>query len=143
MERDNTNRAYCRIYNTTKRAAKTKYYADILEERKYSIKYTSITLRQVIYNKHFPETVSVNEEKVSNYRIITEECNTFLAKIGKTVSESVPSATTSFHLHLKDGSSVNIFIHPTDINEIKNVVTNLKNALYVFTVYLQNLSSRL
>ena len=48
MERENAYRAYCKIYNTTKRAAKTKYYADILEERKYSIKYTWITLRQVI-----------------------------------------------------------------------------------------------
>ena len=77
---------------------------------------------------------------MSNYSIITEEWNTILAKIGKTVSESVPSATTSFHLHLKNGSSVNFFMHPADINDIINVVTNLKNALYVFTVYLQNSS---
>ena len=59
---------------------------------------------------------------MSNYSIITEEFNNFFAKIGKTVSESVPSPTTSFHSHLKD--------RPTDIYEIKNVVTNLKtNAL--------------
>ena len=37
MERENAYRAYCRIYKKTKRAAKTKYYAEILEERKYSI----------------------------------------------------------------------------------------------------------
>ena len=44
-ERENAYRAYCRIYNKTKRAAKTKYYAGILEERKYSIKDTWIILR--------------------------------------------------------------------------------------------------
>ena len=45
MERENAYRAYCRIYNKTKTAAKTKYYAEILEERKYSIKDTWIILR--------------------------------------------------------------------------------------------------
>ena len=79
---------YCRIYNKTKRAAKTKYYTEILEERKYSIKDTWTTLRQVISTQkvclHFPETFSVNGEKVSN--IITEEFNNFFAKIGKTAN---------------------------------------------------------
>ena len=50
----------------------------------------------------------------------------FFTKIDKTVSESVPSPTTSFHSHLQDRSSVNVFMQPTDIYEIKNVVTNLK-----------------
>ena len=76
MERDHADRAYCRIYNKTKRAAKTKYYAGILEERKHSIKDTWITLRQVISKQkvglHFPETFSVDGEQVSNYSIITE-----------------------------------------------------------------------
>ena len=66
---------YCRIYNKTKTAAKTKYYTEILEERKYSIKDTWTTLRQVISTQkvcfYFPETFSVNGEKVSNYSIIT------------------------------------------------------------------------
>ena len=67
---------------------------------------------------------------MSNYSIITEEFNNFFAKIGKTVSESVPSPTTSFNSRLQD-RSVNFFMQPTDIYEIKNVVTNLKkqNAL--------------
>ena len=46
-ERENAYRAYCRIYNKTKRAAKTKYYAEILEERKYSIKDTWIILSRL------------------------------------------------------------------------------------------------
>ena len=144
MERENAYRAYCRIYNKTKRAAKTNYYAEILEERKYSIKDTWIILRQVISKQkvrlHFPETFSVNGEKVSNYSIITEEFNNFFAKIGKTVSESVPSPTTSFHSHLQDRSSVNVFMQPTDIYEIKNVVTNLKTKC---TVGFDSLSTKL
>ena len=144
MERENAYRAYCRIYNKTKRAAKTKYYAEILEERKYSIKDTWIILRQVISKQkvclHFPETFSVNEEKVSNYSIITEEFNNFFAKIGKTVSESVPSPTTSFHSHLQERSSVNFLMQPTDIYEIKNVVTNLKTKC---TVAFDSLSTKL
>ena len=62
---------------------------------------------------------------MSNYSIITEEFNNFFAKIGKTLSESVPSPITSFHSHLKD-KSVNVIMQPTDTNEIKDVVTNLK-----------------
>ena len=55
---------------------------------------------------------------MSNYSINTEEFNNFFAKIGKTVIESVPSPTTSFHSHLKDRSSVNFSMQPIDINEI-------------------------
>ena len=88
---------------------------------------------------HFPETFSVNGQKVSNFSIITEEFNNFLAKIGKTVSKSVPSPTTSFHSHLKDRSSVNFFTQPTDINEITNVVTNLKTKC---TVGFDSLSTK-
>ena len=65
---------------------------------------------------HFPEMFNVNGEKVSNNNIITEEFNNFFAKIGKTVSESVPSPATSFHSYLKDRSSANFFVQPTDIN---------------------------
>ena len=143
MERENAYRACCRIYNKTKRAAKTNYYAEILEERKYSIKDTWTILRQVIsklkVSLHFPETFSVDGEKVSNYSIITEEFNNFFAKIGKTVSESVPSPTTSFHSHLQD-RSVNFFMQPTDIYEIKNVVTNLKTKC---TIGFDSLSTKL
>ena len=67
--------------------------------------------------------------------IITEEFNNFFAKIRKTVSESVPSPTTSFQSHLKDRSSVNFFMQPTDINEIRNV-TNLKTKCTVGFVSL-------
>ena len=66
-------------------------------------------------------TSTINEENVSNYTIITEELNNFFAKIGKTVSEPVPSHIASFHLHLKDRPAVNFFMQPTDINKITNV----------------------
>ena len=52
-------------------------------------------------NTEREKTFSINGEKVSNYSIITEEFNNFFAKIGTTVSESVPSPTTSFNSHLK------------------------------------------
>ena len=63
---------------------------------------------------------------MSNYTTITEEFNNLFAKIGKTVSEPVPSPIASFHSHLNDRSAVNFSMQPTDINEIKNVVRNLK-----------------
>ena len=70
---------------------------------------------------------SESGEKVSNYTIITEEFNHFYVKIGKTVSESIPSPCSliSFAL-IKDRSAVNFFMQPTDTNDIKNVVKNLK-----------------
>ena len=65
--------------------------------------------------------------------------NNLFSKIGKTLSESVPSPTTLVHSHLKDKSSVNCFIQPTDIKEITNVVTNLKTK---FTVGFVSLSTQ-
>ena len=59
---------------------------------------------------------------MSNYTIITEECNHFYAIIGKTVSESVPSPAALFYSHLKDRFALHFFMQPTDTNKIKNVV---------------------
>ena len=75
---------------------------------------------------------------MSNYSIITEEFNNFFATICKTVSESVPSPTNSFHSHF--ASSVHFFMQPTEINEIKNVVTNIKTKR---TVGFDSLSTKL
>ena len=44
-------RVYCRLFNKIKRAAKTKYFTEILEERKFIIKETWTILTQAIYKQ--------------------------------------------------------------------------------------------
>ena len=46
-ETASAHREYCRIFNKIKRAAKTKYYTEMLDQRKSSIKETWAVLRQV------------------------------------------------------------------------------------------------
>ena len=87
-------RVYCRLFNKIKRAAKTKHFTKILEERKYSIKETWTLLRQAIYKQKecfkLPQTFSVKGEEISNSTFIAEEFYICFAEIGKSVSDSVP-----------------------------------------------------
>ena len=79
------------------------------------------------------------EKKCQTIALLLKNLIFVLAKIGKTVSESVPSTTISFHSHLED-RSVNFFMQPTDIYEITNVVTQLKTKC---TVGFDSLSTKL
>ena len=47
----NKYKEYCRVFNKVKRAAKSAYYADVLEVRKHSIKETWATLRQAMHKQ--------------------------------------------------------------------------------------------
>ena len=61
------------------------------------------------------------EKKCQTIPLLLKSLTISLRKIGKTVSESVPSPTVSFHSHVKDTSAVKFFMQPTYINEITNL----------------------
>ena len=47
----NKYKEYCRVFNKIKRAAKSAYYAEMLEARKHNIKETWAILRQAIHKQ--------------------------------------------------------------------------------------------
>ena len=69
------------VFNEIKKTAKTKYYTEILEDHKYSIKGTWTILRQAIFKQKecfkLPQTFIVKGEEISNSTFIAEEFNTF------------------------------------------------------------------
>ena len=93
-ETTNAHREYCRMFNKIKRAAKTKYYTEMLDQRKHSIKETWAVLRQVIHKQKesfkLPETYIINGQEISNSYRIAEEFNKLFIGIGKSVDDSMP-----------------------------------------------------
>ena len=63
---------------------------------------------------------------MNSYRI-AEEFNNFFIGIGKSVGESVPPPIDQSYTHLRGNYAVNLFMQPTDVNEIKRVVQTLKS----------------
>ena len=107
-----------------------KYYTEMLDQRKHSIKETWAVLRQVIHKQKesfkLPETYIVNGQETSNSYRIAEEFHKCFIGIGKSVGESVPPLIDPFHTHLRGNYAVNFFMQPTDANEIERVVQTLK-----------------
>ena len=96
----NMYKVYCNIFNKIKRAAKAKYYTDMLDLHKHNIKETWAVLRQVMNKSKqsvkLPKTFIVNGIEMSNSKRIAEELNTFFSEIGTKVSNSIPETNQIF-----------------------------------------------
>ena len=127
----NMYKVYCNIFNKLKRAAKAKYYTDMLDLHKHNIKETWAVLRQVMNKSKqsvkLPKTFIVNGIEMSNSKRIAEELNTFFSEIGTKVSNSIPETNQIFSDYLKGNYKTTFFMHPTDIREVKLVTHKLKN----------------
>ena len=127
----NNYKLYSNIFNKLKKTAKAKYYTDMLDIHKHSIKETWAVLRQVM-NKNkqsvkLPSVFIVNGVEMSNSKRIAEELNTFFSEIGTKTSNSISETTQNFSNYLKGNHTTIFFMHPTDIHEVKLVTQKLKN----------------
>ena len=80
----NNYKLYSNIFNKLKKTAKAKYYTDMLDIHKHSIKETWAVLRQVMNKNKQSVKLSnvfiVNGVEMSNSKRIAEELNTFFLR---------------------------------------------------------------
>ena len=73
------------------------------------------------------DTFKINGNLVSNPQMISNELCDFITNIGKKYSDAIPPAKYSCDHYLRNKSSKNMFLSPTDPFEITHIINSLKN----------------
>ena len=75
----------------------------------------------------------INGKNITDPKIIAEAFNDFYINVGPSLDAKIPHCNTDPTMYIKKQYNVNIFITPTDENEIKKSSSILKMVLQVWT----------
>jgi hypothetical protein len=105
------------------------YYSSKFNEYKYNIKHTWQTINSVIGKNSKPKSPSYfldGTNKISDPGLISNKFNSFFANVGPELASKIHSPSI-FSDFLHDPQPNTIFFHPTDENEISDIVKRFKN----------------
>jgi len=123
------------LYNKLKHKMKIKYFKDMLESNKNSMKNIWTILKKVIGKQrnvvNFPSTFPINNKQVSEKSEITDLFNNYFCNIGIVTSQNIPKAKQTYtsYLNKSTGMTNSIFIEPVDSSYIIETVRKLKSKL--------------
>jgi len=120
-------------YNQLKRVTKQSYYAGVFEQYQNNSKLVWRTINKILNRstnkKTISETFKVNDETVSNPKIISDEFCKYFAGVGKEYADAIPPSTHHHTFYLSSKREMNtksIYIAPTDPDEILHIIRNSK-----------------
>ena len=106
------------------------YYDNILQKSCSNLKKTWSIVNELIGKKKsrtLPTHITNNQDKICDNQNMAEAFNNFFANIGKNVNQKVGASKHDFRCFLsKDSPENSFYMHPTNDNEIKKIVGNLK-----------------
>ena len=124
---------YRNLYNQSKRIAKQSHYGQILEEYKNNTKMVWKTLNTIINKSSDKRTIiqtfKVNGNSTSDPSDIADGFCNYFTNIGKAYSDAIiPSTKDHNHYltHNRQSNPKSFYISPTDENEVRDIIKNLK-----------------
>jgi len=121
---------YRNTYNKTKRTSKLNYYDNLLQKYKYDVRKTWGVINNLIGKtndkSNISETFQINGINTANQDIISNEFCSFFTNIGLKYAEEIPASKYNHDHYLKAKSKANMFMAPTDPNEIIKMINLLK-----------------
>ena len=122
---------YRNIYNTLKRKAKQSYYFETLNNHKSNMRRTWKEINQLIGRindkSSIIESIRVNDKLIQDPQTIAEEFANYFCAVGPNHANSIPKSETTYCSYLKNNFTTNIFMSPTDKQEILNIIGQLKS----------------
>ena len=122
------------LFNKVKRKMKANYYHDLFLKYKYDIKKTWGIIRTIINkNNDKSNTIDsfrINGKEISNHADIANGFCDFFTNVGPKLSNQIPPSRYHYSQYLnnlKFSSNSNIYLVPTDGNEINDIIRSLKN----------------
>ena len=88
-------------------------------------------IRSVINNcKPFKlnESFSYNNSIITGKKIVSNKFNDYFVNVGKTLAAQIPKSGPSFYTYLPEANKESIFLTPTDQQEIRNIILNIRNS---------------
>ena len=122
---------YRNLYNSLRRKAKKTYYSDQLLMYKSDIKQTWKILNTACNRIRDKSTLcnsfKVNDETITDPVLIANEFNKYFTSVGQDLSEKIPKGKHNMDHWLKNKNMHNLFLSPTDPNEINSIIGKLKS----------------
>ena len=123
--------AFRNRYNNLKRFAKKKYYNDKIAEFKHNSKKLWSTLNEIIGRKNDKSSISdtflVEDKPVTDPHTICNEFCKYYSSIGHNFASKIPDSKYSAERFLKGNFPHSLFLQPTDPDEIRRMISSLKN----------------
>jgi hypothetical protein len=125
---------YRNLYNSLKRIAKQSYYKDLFIKFNFDSRNTWKVLNSIIGRENDKSvsntrTFNINDTDTTENSIIVEKFGKFFSAIGPSYASQIPQSEHSPNHYLKVNKSRNsksIFISPTDTEEIREILNNIK-----------------
>ena len=113
------------------KTSKQAHYHKYFEENKKNCIASWIVINEIVYskikNKKNPPSSLIQDGKtITDQKRIAEHLNNFFTSIRKKIQKKIPPTKKHFSSFLKNPNNLNLFITPTTVEEINNLISDLK-----------------
>ena len=74
------------------------------------------------------ESFTYNNTIITDKKTVSNKFNDYFVNVGKTLAEQIPKSGPSFRSYLLEANKESIFLTPTDQQEIRNIMFNIRNS---------------
>lgn len=122
---------YRNTFNSLKRKAKQSYYFEALNKYKFDIRKTWKELNQLIGRTNdksaIIESIRINDKLTQDPQTIVDGFAQYFGEVGPKHANTIPTSKTTCFNYLNNNFDRNIFMTPTDKQEILEIICQLKN----------------
>ena len=123
-------RSYRNLINRVKRSAKQKYFSDLLEKHKNSIKHTWRVLKPIIGQTKDQNDISdnfmIDSTRVDDTNRIANEFNSYFANVGPSYASQISQTQTCSEHFFKNKTKDSLCMYKTDPCEVSDRIKSMK-----------------
>ena len=111
------------------RTAEKQYYSGKLDLVKGNMKKTWAVLNEIMGKKRDHKSIQelhVDNNIISDQQQIANKFNDFFINVGPNLAKKIPGSNKSVSDYQKKSYNNSIFLAPTSVNEILNIIQDLK-----------------
>ena len=108
-----------------------EYYKRLIDINRTNLKKMWSVIRSVINNckpSKLNESFTYNNTVITDKKTVSNKFNDYFVNVGKTLAEQIPKHGPSFRSYLPEANKESIFLTPTDQQEIRNIMLNIRNS---------------
>ena len=122
--------SYRNYYNKLKRITKQNYYSEQLEIYRNDTRQTWKLLKEVIGKTNNKSKISeifkIDNTTTTNRTKIADGFCKYFSEIGPKTASNIPTSNKAFHEFLNTPNAKSIFLSPTDPDEIRRIIMQIK-----------------
>ena len=123
--------SYRNILNKTKRASRIEYFTSFINRIKENSgdiwNCIKVALDKCKHKQNLPSEFYIKGNLIDDPKLIANEFAMHYSTIGKRISEKISKSSKNYTNYLKDPIKKNLYLYPTNEQEILKILSRLKN----------------